>query len=91
MIVTEEMDMDKFEPWSGAVSTYDRLLELDCLGRFQEFIEEMYPEGCSSTQINDILWFEEDEFFAEICGVSIAKWNGEEEEEEEEEEETENE
>lgn len=52
-----------FTPWSGAVSTYDRIVEekgLDALENALEQIFEGSDEPPSDTEINDLLWFEPD-------------------------------
>lgn len=52
-----------FQPWSGAVSTYDRIIEekgLDALENALEQIFEGSSEPPSDTAINDLLWFEPD-------------------------------
>ena len=92
MKVYKEMDMTDFEPWSGAVDTYKALEEFDKLDEFQSVIEELYPDGCEETTINDILWFEEPETIAEWVGLYVTE-DGEltDEEPQEEEEEDEDE
>lgn len=58
--------VSNYNPWSGAVSTYEtieeegKLDELDCL------LEELYPEGISESKLNDILWFDSDWVFAQL-------------------------
>ena len=47
-----------FEPWSGAKSTWKKLVDRDCAERAIEILEESYPEGLSETAFNDILWFD---------------------------------
>ena len=50
-----------FEPWSGAVSTYNRIVDeegLDALENALEQIFECDEEPPTDTQINDLLWFE---------------------------------
>ena len=52
-----------FQPWSGAVSTYDRIIEekgLDALENALEQIFEGSDEPPSDTAINDLLWFDAD-------------------------------
>jgi hypothetical protein len=36
---------------------------------FDSLIEELYPDGLSETQLNDILWFESDWIFEQL-GIS---------------------
>ena len=78
MLVTREISIKDFEAWSGAVNTWDRIIEENKVDEFDSMIEELYPDGISETQLNDMLWFESDWIY-ECLGIS------EEEEEEEEE------
>lgn len=67
----------KYSPWSGAIDTYNTIVEAGKEEEFESLIEELYPNGIEETQLNDILWFEPD-FILESLGLS------EEEEDEEE-------
>lgn len=73
MKVYKEMDMTDFEPWCAAVDTYKDLERFDRLDQFQSVIEELYPDGCTETEINDILWFEETETIADWCGLYVTE------------------
>lgn len=55
-----------YKPWSGAVSTYDTIVEENKLDDLDFLLEEIYPEGISESQLNDILWFESDWVFAQL-------------------------
>lgn len=59
---------NSFKPWSGAISTYETILEADKLEEFESLIDELYPEGIEETKLNDILWFEP-EFIFESLGM----------------------
>lgn len=76
MKLYRELDLTRFEPWSGAVDTYNTIYNADKLEELEFLLEELYPEGIEETQLNDLLWFE-DEWLFECLGIS------EEEEEEE--------
>lgn len=78
MRVYQELTIADFTPWSGATDTHNRIIEENKENEFDSLIEEMYPDGLSETQLNDILWFESEWIF-ESLGIT------EEEEEEEEE------
>lgn len=59
MRIYKEIDsLLDFEPWSGAKSTWKKLVDYDCAERAIEIIGECYPEGLGETAFNDILWFE---------------------------------
>lgn len=65
MKITTELNLQAFEFWSGAEDhsfTYSELKELE----FQ--LEDLFPDGATDTQINDIFWFEE-KILCEYIGV----------------------
>lgn len=74
-----ETRLRDFEFWSGAKSRAKRLTA-DQLDQLEFCLEELYQDGMSEGQINDIMWFEED-FVAECLG--FADWEELEEAEEE--------
>ena len=78
MKIYRELDLTRFEPWSGAVDTYNTIYNADKLDDLEFLLEELYPEGIEETQLNDLLWFDS-EWIYECLGIS------EEEEETEEE------
>lgn len=57
-----------FETWSGAKDTKKTIIENDKEEEFDSLIDELYPDGLTDTQLNDILWFEEDWIF-EMLGI----------------------
>ena len=65
-IIHEIEGLTDFEPWSGAVSTYETLTD-EQLEQLDSILEECYPEGMTDTQVNDTLWFETD-WIAELLG-----------------------
>ena len=60
---------NKYTPWSGAVSTYETIIEADKVEEFESLIDELYPDGIEEVTLNDILWFEP-EFILESLGLS---------------------
>lgn len=66
MKIYEEISLKNFEFWSGAKATAEHLTIND-FEIIESVFEELYPEGMSDTQVNDLFWFEED-FIAEIFG-----------------------
>lgn len=79
MKVYSEIGIRQHEAWSGAKETKQRILDEGKEDNFDALIEELYPDGISETQLNDILWFEEEWLF-ESLGIS----NDEEDDDEEE-------
>lgn len=69
MKITKELNLSEFEGWSGGADTLKELTfdEMDIL---QEILEDIYPEGLTDTQLNDILWFE-DEWISEMIGRQL--------------------
>lgn len=59
-----------FQAWSGAEDTKQTILENNKGDDFDSLIDELYPDGLSETQLNDLLWFESDWIF-ESLGIEI--------------------
>ena len=72
----ENTTLVNFDAWSGAVDTKKRIIDECKADEFDNLIEELYPDGLSETQLNDILWFEEDWIF-EMLGISDEEENDE--------------
>lgn len=60
--------MSDFEPWSGAVETWDKIVEHGEEESFEALAVEMFPDGCTQAELNDFLWFE-DEWIFESLGI----------------------
>nr|DAV85991.1 MAG TPA: zinc-ribbon domain protein [Caudoviricetes sp.] len=58
--------VSNYTPWSGAVSTYETIVEENKLDDLDFLLEELYPEGISESKLNDILCFESDWVFAQL-------------------------
>lgn len=65
-IINDNMRLRDFEAWSGAVDTKGRIIAEGKEEEFDNLIEELYPEGLTDTQLNDILWFEEDYIYESL-------------------------
>jgi hypothetical protein len=71
MKVTNEINLRDFDAWSGAVDTKERIINEGKEDEFNLLIEDLgYEGGLSETQLNDILWFEEEWIF-ENLGIDI--------------------
>ena len=68
MKVYEELNLKDFESWSGATETKNIIINEGKEEEFEELIEELYPEGLSVIELNDILWFKS-EYIFEILGI----------------------
>ena len=69
-------DLGDYQPWQGAVETYNRIKDAGMLDDFERLMEDSYPEGLTMTELNDILWFEPEWVF-EMLGMD----NGDEDDE----------
>ena len=68
MKITSEMSLKNFKAWSGAKDTLNKLIELDKCDELEFILDDLYPDGLTDTQLNDILWFE-DEWIFETLGI----------------------
>lgn len=53
-----------YQPWEGAIDTYERIKSANKLDALDRLIEEMYPEGIDMTELNDLLWFDSEWVFS---------------------------
>ena len=69
MTITKELDLDSFEPWSGAVDTLDRIKREGKTRDLEFILEELYPDGMTETELNDLLWFDDETVLHEWLGL----------------------
>lgn len=70
MKIISETTLLNFEAWGGAINTKNIIIEADKDDLFDQTIEDIYPEGLTDTQLNDLLWFDADWIY-EILGIDI--------------------
>ena len=59
-----EEDFSDFEPWSGAVSVWQRIMDEGKADEAERYLEEIEPaDGWTKTAINDLLWFDSDSVY----------------------------
>lgn len=63
MTIKYELDLDRFKAWSGAVDTLDRIQREGKCAELEAILEDIYPDGMTETELNDLLWFEADSVF----------------------------
>lgn len=80
------MDIGDYRPWSGAVDTFYKIQDADMVGALENYLEDIYPEGLTVTELNDILWFEGESVLRDL-GISDEEDDEDEEEDEYEEDE----
>ena len=69
-VYNDNLTLRNFDAWSGAVDTKETILNEGKENEFNSLIEELYPDGLTDTQLNDLLWFESDWIF-EMLGIEI--------------------
>ena len=64
LYIKEEFNLETFKAWGGAVSRLEEIKELDIVELVQTYIEEIFSgkEDVTATDVNDMLWFEMDDF-----------------------------
>lgn len=64
LYIKKEFNLGEFEAWSGGADRLKKIIELDIVEEAQCYMEEMFDglEVVTETDINDILWFEMDDF-----------------------------
>ena len=72
--INENQTLADFDAWSGAKDTKETILNNNKGDEFDALIEELYPDGLTETQLNDILWFETDWIY-ESLGISEEEEN----------------
>ena len=67
MYYKQVFDINEFEFWSGGLDTFNELKEHVTLEQIQYHIENHFSEEIpTDTDINDYLWYNRDEIFAEL-------------------------
>lgn len=68
-VIIDNCTLGNFEAWSGAIDTKETILNNNKGEEFDNLIEELYPDGLTDTQLNDLLRFESDWIFEQL-GIS---------------------
>ena len=63
MTITYELDLNRFEAWSGAVDTLERIQREGKCAELENVLEELYPDGMTETELNDLLWFDSESVY----------------------------
>lgn len=69
IIKTEIYDLADFKTWSYATDTKQKIIDAGLGREFIKVLEEINPEGISETELNDLLWFDE-EYCYSIVGLN---------------------
>ena len=63
MTITCELDLNSFEAWSGAKETLERIQREGKCTELENILEELYPDGMTETELNDLLWFDSESVY----------------------------
>ena len=63
MVITYELDLNSFQAWSGAKDTLDRIQREGKCAELENVLEELYPDGMTETELNDLLWFDSESVY----------------------------
>ena len=63
MTITYELDLNSFEAWSEAKETLERIQREGKCTELENVLEELYPDGMTETQLNDLLWFDSESVY----------------------------
>lgn len=69
MKIISETSIADFKAWLGAVETKQAIIDAGKCDEFDSYIEEIYPDGLTDTQLNDMLWHES-EYMLYLMGIS---------------------
>ena len=67
MTIKTEQSLRNFEFWGGAKATAE-MMTAEELDSVENALEELYPEGMTDTEINDLFWFDF-EYVCELIGL----------------------
>lgn len=63
MVIKSDISLENFEAWSGGKDTLDRIINEGKCDELESMLEELYPDGMTDTELNDLLWFDSDTVF----------------------------
>ena len=69
MKIYEEFNINTFVAWSGAIETQNRIIDEGKADLFNTIIEDIFADGCTSTEMNDFLRFDYDYIF-DFLGIN---------------------
>lgn len=67
MKITKEINnFNEVEVWSGTKNTYEIISKNYKQEEFMALLEEMFPDGCPGTELNDFLWLDDEFIFSAL-------------------------
>lgn len=68
MMIKNDISLENFGAWNGGKSTLDRIINEGKCDELESMLEDLYPDGMTDTQLNDLLWFDSDTVFG-LLGI----------------------
>lgn len=67
MKITKEINnFNEIEVWSGAKYTYEIIHKNNKQDEFMALLDEIFTDGCTGTELNDFLWFDDEFIFSDL-------------------------
>ena len=66
MKVVSEISVSEFKAWSGGKDTLKQIASVERLAELDEIAEEVFPNGCTDTELNDWLWFDREFIYSNL-------------------------
>lgn len=63
MTIKSDISLENFNAWSGGKDTLDRIINEGKCGELESMLEDLYPDGMTDTQLNDLLCFDSNTVF----------------------------
>lgn len=60
MKIYSEINIADFKAWGGAINTLDKIIAEDKCDELEAILEDLYPDGINETELNDLLWFDDE-------------------------------
>ena len=68
MKIFTEHDLSNFEPWSGAIDTWERIEKEGKMDDLEYLLEDVFSDSkCGETELNDFLWFDWEYIFEALA------------------------
>lgn len=58
--------LSSYEPWGGAIETMGMINDAGMFDDLERYLEEVFPDGATITEVNDLLWYDGDEVLADL-------------------------
>lgn len=80
MKITQEINsIEDFDAWQGGLQRKTEIIEAELVDEYNSYLEDILPEeGVSDTHLNDILWFDTDDWLQEQYKQRLQDWFDEE-------------